>query len=183
VAGRCLRKDVRERWQAISDVWFVLEAEAPADQTGVAKPARLWGSAAALLALALAVVSVLFWRATRPVQHPLTRLTVDLGPDAALTRYLMTAISPDGRRLVFPARGPDGVQRLATRLLDQAQATLLPGTENGENPFFKPDGQWIGFSTNGQLEKISVQGGAPVKLCSLSHSRSAPVGVTTATSS
>jgi hypothetical protein len=32
---------------------------------------------------------------------------------------------------VYPARGPDGKQLLATRLLDQAQPMLLPGTENG----------------------------------------------------
>ena len=78
---------------------------------------------------------------------------------------LTAAISPDGRRLVFPARGPDGKQQLATRLLDQAQPTLLPGTEDGGDPFFSPDGQWIGFFAGGKLKKISVQGGAPVMLC------------------
>jgi hypothetical protein len=67
---------------------------------------------------------------------------VDLGTDALAGFNLTAAISPDGRRLVFAARGPDGKQRLATRLLDQAQATLQPGTENGSDPFFSPDGQW-----------------------------------------
>jgi serine/threonine-protein kinase len=65
---------------------------------------------------------------------------------------------------VYPARGPDGKQLLATRRLDQAQPTLLAGTENGFDPFFSPDGQWIGFSVGTQLKKISVQGGAPEKL-------------------
>jgi len=54
---------------------------------------------------------------------------------------LTAAISPDGRRLVFPALGPNGKQQLATRLLDQAQATLLSGTDNGRDPFFSPDSQ------------------------------------------
>jgi serine/threonine-protein kinase len=76
------------------------------------------------------------------------------------------AISPDGRRLVYPACGPDRAQLLATRLLDQAQPTLLPGTEKGRDPFFSPDGQWIGFFASSQLKKISVQGGAPVNLAS-----------------
>jgi serine/threonine-protein kinase len=65
---------------------------------------------------------------------------------------------------VYPARGPDGKQLLATCLLDQAQPTLLPGTENGADPFFSPDGQWIGFFASSQLKKISVQGGVPVNL-------------------
>ena len=72
---------------------------------------------------------VIAWRATRPVEHPLTRLSVDLGPESIERLQFTAAISPDGRRLVFPARGPDGKQRLATRLLDQPEATLLSGTE------------------------------------------------------
>jgi serine/threonine-protein kinase len=75
------------------------------------------------------------------------------------------AISPDGRRLVFPVRGPDGKQLLAIRPLDQAQPTLLPGTENGPDAFFSPEGQWIGFFIGRQLEKTSVHRGAPVTLC------------------
>ena len=92
------------------------------------------------------------------------RFSVDLGPDALPGPNLTAAISPDGRRLVFAARGPNGKQRRATRLLDQAQATLLPGTENGSDPFFSPDGQWVGFSAGTELKKISVQGGAPVTI-------------------
>jgi len=107
-----------------------------------------------------------WWRAHRPIEQPLMRLRMDLGPEAMTGFNLTAAISPDGRRLVFPARGPDGKQQLATRLLDQAQITLLPGTENGSDPFFSPDGQWIGFFADLQLKKISLQGGAPVKLAS-----------------
>jgi serine/threonine-protein kinase len=122
----------------------------------------------------LAIVAVValwgLWRATRlleprQVSLPLTRLSVDLGPDAMTGLNLTAVISPDGRRLVFPARGPDGKQHLATRLLDQAQATLLPGTDNSDDPFFSPDSHWVGFFAGGKLKKISVQGGAPVTLC------------------
>jgi serine/threonine-protein kinase len=65
---------------------------------------------------------------------------------------------------VFPARGPDGKQQLATRLLDQAQPTLLPGTEGAHDPFFSPDGQSIGFFHGGELKRIPAQGGVPVTL-------------------
>jgi Tol biopolymer transport system component len=125
---------------------------------------RLIIGAVFVLAIVLAVTGTALLRASRTVDGPLTRFSVDLGPDALPGFNLTAAISPDGRRLVFPTRGPDGKQRLASRLLDQARATLLPGTENGSDPFFSPDGQWIGFTAGTELKKISVEGGAPVTL-------------------
>jgi hypothetical protein len=167
VVERCLRKDPRRRWRDIGDVRMALEDGLTAAPTPPPRRTTLpWTIAAAVVALIAAVALWALWRATRPVDHPLTRLSVDLGPDAMTGLSLTVAISPDGRRLVFPARGPDGKQQLATRLLDQAKISLLPGTENGRDPFFSPDSQWVGFFADGKLKKISVQGGAPVILCS-----------------
>jgi serine/threonine-protein kinase len=104
-----------------------------------------WILGAVVAVAAAAVMGVGWWRATRPVDHPFMRLNLDLGPNAVAGLNNTVAISPDGRRLVFPARGPDGKQQLATRLLDQAQPMLLPGTEYGMDPFFSPDGEWAGF--------------------------------------
>jgi hypothetical protein len=97
-------------------------------------------------------------------------------PEAMAGLNLTVAISSDGRRLVYPARRPDGKQLLATRLLHQAQAALLPGTESGRDPFFDPDGQWIGFFAGTQLKKISVQGGAPVILGGVGAASEGAVG-------
>lgn len=85
-----------------------------------------------------------------------------MGPDAVVGLNTTVAISPDGRRIVYPARGPDGKQQLAMRLLDQDQPTLVPGTEGGADAFFSQDGQWIGFFSGTQVKKIPVQGGAPL---------------------
>jgi serine/threonine-protein kinase len=49
--------------------------------------------------------------------------------------------------------------------MDHLDATPLAGTDEARNPFFSPDGQWIGFFADGKLQKVSVSGGAPVKLC------------------
>jgi predicted Ser/Thr protein kinase len=164
---RCLAKDPDLRFQTARDLKAALTwamEHSPAATANPPRSALAWVIAAAL-GLALVALGAWFWRATQPVEYPLTRLSVDLGPDAMTALNLTAIISPDGRRLVFPARGPDGKQQLATRLLDQAQATLLPGTENGRDPFFSPDSQWIGLFVDGKLKKISVQGGAPVTLC------------------
>ena len=178
--GRCLNKEPRKRLQAIGEARITLENPTPPAQIE-ASPAqrnRPWASiaAAAVLTIVLAVTGGALWRATRPVDHPLTRLSVDLGPEAMTGANTTVAISPDGRRLVFPARGADGKRQLATRLLDQAEPTLLPGTEGGFDPFFSPDGQWIGFFAGDQLKKISVRGGAPVALCPVGNPRGASWG-------
>ena len=50
------------------------------------------------------------------------------------------------------------------------EATPIRGTEGtrsdaGRNPFFSPDGQWVGFWAGDKLKKVSISGGAPVTLC------------------
>jgi len=61
-------------------------------------------------------------------------------------------------RLVFVSGNPP---RLFTRRLDQPTATELSGTQGGQ-PFFSPDGQWVGFTLNNKINKISVEGGPVV---------------------
>jgi len=70
------------------------------------------------------------------------------------------AISRDGARIVFVSKGA-----LAIRRLDQAKITRLAGTEGAFSPFFSPDGKWVAFFGARQLQKLAVDGGAPVTLC------------------
>ncbi len=177
----CLEKNPKKRLRDIGDVSRLLEAASSpdADATKVLPQAKarvvwLW-AAAGILAISLAGVSWALWRSTRSVDHPLVRLSVDLGPNAVASARITAAISPDGTRIVFPVRGPGGTQ-LATRLLNQATSTLLPGTENASDPFFKPDGQWIGFNADGKLKKISVLGGAAITICDAPNLRGASWG-------
>ncbi len=104
----------------------------------------------------------------REVLRPLVRLDVDLGPDISLgSPYGADAIiSPDGTRLVYVSQG-----RLFTRRLDQPTATELAGTQGALEPFFSPDGQWVAFFTAGNLQKISVDGGSAITLCSANNGR------------
>jgi len=136
----------------------------------------LCAAAAGVLAIVAAMGWWTAWRSTRPVDHPLMRLSVDLGPDAVAGVNITAAISPDGTRLAFPAHGPDGQRQLATRLLDQSQATLLSGTGGAADPFFSPDGQWIGFFADGKMKKVSVRGGAVIILCDAADGRGAAWG-------
>jgi Tol biopolymer transport system component/predicted Ser/Thr protein kinase len=158
----CLQKDPKQRLQAIGD-WRLLLEGTPQD-TALRHSRGPWVAAALAVVVALAL-GWIAWRATRPVDHPLMRFSTDLGPEAVKGDNITAAISPDGTRLAFVARGSAGKEQLATRPLDQAQATVLSGTENAVDPFFSPDGRWIGFFADGKMKKIPVRGGAVVTLC------------------
>ena len=44
------------------------------------------------------------------------------------------------------------------------EPTLIPGTKDGSDPYFSPDGESIAFSTPTQLKTVSLTGVAPVVL-------------------
>jgi len=85
------------------------------------------------------------------------------------------ALSPDGTRLVYAGRGPQG-RRLYVRELDRFGATPIPGTEGGIGPFFSPDGQWVGFWADRKLKKVSLAGGQPLTICDAPAFRGASWG-------
>jgi len=176
---RCLERNVRNRLRDIGEARIVLENLAKtADEDEVedlptpSEPGstKVAWVVAALLTLALTAVGFGWWRSTRPVDRPLIRLSVDLGPDAVAGTRTTAVLSPDGTRIVFPIRS-NGVRQLATRTLNQPGATAMSGTEFGIDPFFSPDGQWIGFFADGKLKKAALQGGAPVTLCDAADAR------------
>ncbi len=174
---RCLRKDKRQRISDATDVRIEIEdaIAAPKDSgatqtapVSTSKPLLAVGAVAAALAIIAVVTSGALWRATRPVERPLVRLDVDLGPDVSLgsPQGTDTILSPDGTRLVYVSQN-----RLFTRRLDQPNATELAGTQGAWAPFFSPDGQWVAFFTIGKLQKISVEGGSAITLCNAVNGR------------
>jgi serine/threonine-protein kinase len=175
---RCLDKDPQRRLQAIGEARIAID-DAPAEEAAATQPSAApsrrgapWWALALAAVIPTAVAVAFLWRTTRPLDRPLQRFSVDLGPDATLGVQLTAAISPDGKRIVYPVRSNRGTL-LATRLLEQSKPTILAGTEGGFDAFFKPDSQWIGYSVPGRLMKISVQGGAAVLVCEGSALRGA----------
>ena len=172
---RCLQKDKTLRLRDAGDARIEIHEALTAPPTPVAAttaPAtrgwheRFTQAAAAVFVLttiALAIGFVL--RAPKPPQP--MRLSADIGADASLDTSLGSSVilSPDGTRLAFVAIGADQKRRMYVRALDQLQATALSGTENARDPFISPDSQWIGFFADGQLKKVSMQGGVAVTLC------------------
>jgi len=111
------------------------------------------------------------WGTFRPRPReipPVIRFTVELEAQITDLGGSPIAVSPDGTRMVFASQTADDPQvRLYLRSLDQPVATVLATTENAAQPFFSPDGAWIGFWSNGALRKVSVAGGSVVALGSV----------------
>jgi Tol biopolymer transport system component len=172
----CLQKDRRTRLAAIGDARLLLEESIAVEQPAVSqgKSTRVaWPAIAAVLLLGAGVSTYQWWRATRPIERPIARFNVDLGPDAVRAPRATVSLSPDGTRIVFVGRAPDGTRQLYTRRLDQPTATALTGTTFGlslAGPFFSPQGDWIGFITGNAIRKVSPQGGSVVQVAELDSS-------------
>ena len=73
--------------------------------------------------------------------------------------YTQLALSPDGRTLVFAANN-----LLWSRAFGEEVAIPLEGTDGGEQPFFSPRGDWIGFLQGGRLMRQRMADGSVTQL-------------------
>ena len=181
VIRRCLAKDPDDRWQTARDVALELNSvtqSEPAAQTvaGLARPRQrnfrewlAWGLVGILL---LTGAYFLLRPRDRDEQSQQLFRTSILAPDQSRIPWASDgAISPDGRLLVFSASTPDGKRALWLRPVDSLSARLLPGTDEGYNPFWSPDSRWIAFISGSKLKKISIEGGSPLDICTVSIGR------------
>jgi serine/threonine-protein kinase len=184
---RCLQKDRRKRLADVADTRMEIEDAASAGPAGVRDPEGLpadassaptgrpyqWMAGMAALVVAL-IATLIAWSPWQTVTAPAPwRLMAELGANVELVNSgSAIVLSPDGALLAFVAPNTTGgVFQLYVRRLDQLQATALPGTEDARNPFFSPDGQWIGFFADDKLKKVSVTGGPAVTLCDAPNAR------------
>lgn len=80
-------------------------------------------------------------------------------------------LSPDGSHIAYIVRDARSRRQLYIRSLDQLEATPVPGTDTARDPFFSPDGEWLGFFAEQKLKKVAIAGGAVVTLCDIQDDR------------
>jgi serine/threonine-protein kinase len=148
--------------------------DAPAHS--VSRRAALWGAVALLVAVTGFAVSR--WWPTRPPYRAVTRFTIVLPPSSEFTVDRGgLVVSPDGAYLVYSAASPKtGDRQLHLRPMNRNDASLIPGTEGAMGPFFSPDGQWIAFTSGGELKKIPLHGGSAITLCTKANAFSGSWG-------
>jgi eukaryotic-like serine/threonine-protein kinase len=82
------------------------------------------------------------------------------------------AISPEGRRLIYPAtRG--GILALQLDDLSTGRSTVLPSTGGAVAPFWSTDGQRVGYFANGQVRMIELESGSVTDVAEAPNGRGA----------
>ena len=160
---RCLAKDPAKRLQNAGDA--VLELEDAGNEPVPVGPAasvvprgKLWAWMLAALCAGAAVGGTLIWRLRPPeAAAPVTRFSIPLVATTDLN--MPVAISPDGKRIVYLAGGEFNAV-IQVRDLSSQTAKALSGTEGAFAPSFSPEGDWIVYSSDGKLQKVSAGGGA-----------------------
>ena len=121
--------------------------------------------AIAPLAIALLAALLAAWGWLRsPATPPRTVMRFEVVLPASEQLYEaplpLMDIAPDGSGFVYVGMGPQS-RRLYWRGFDRFANRPLEGTEDAENPFFSPDGTWVGYRARNRLYKVSMAGGAP----------------------
>ena len=149
----CLEKNLRTRRSDIADVRIDLDLALRAAPAAAAVPivqrSRAGWMVAAVVALLAVAIAVMKWPAASVERE--TRLDVVM-PEGGSNEF---ALSPDGERIVFAAGG-----RLWLRLLDDAEAKPVLGTEAAAYPFWSPDGRYVGFYSQSSLKRVELVSGA-----------------------
>jgi Tol biopolymer transport system component len=175
---RCLEKDPKKRLSSMSDVRLeLIEKDAAlADARVAVAPSRsaLPLGVAAFAGALVTAAGFLFvapaWRSA-PGREP-SRVSV-LGPEGVTLSFEASdsAISPDGRKLVFTTVEPGGAYKLWLRDLSAIDARPIPGTETGHLPFWSPDSRQIAFFSADKLKRVPAAGGTVETLCDAKDGR------------
>ena len=171
---KCLEKDPRRRLRDIGDAWELVDNQpltgaAPSVRTSQWRP--VWIAALVLAAGAVGAVASRVWSRSEAAPPIVGRFVDSLPDDRTIPSGggvgTAVAVSPDGRAVVYRAQ-ENGQYRLYRRFLDQLEAAPIGDVGAGE-PFFSPDGQWVGFNVGTTLKRVPVQGGPPETIVALPY--------------
>jgi serine/threonine-protein kinase len=176
---RCLEKNPKDRLRDAGDARYEIQHANALAAGPAAKPASnlsrlipMWLAAGVFLGAGTVALFVPMFSKTSPAPLAPVRSVIQLPANTslALSRGSVVAISPDGNSVIFIGR-KDGTSMLYVRRLDSFETKTLPGTEDATNPFFSPDGRWVGFFSKDKLRKVSLDGGAPVAIADAPNPR------------
>ncbi len=148
---------------------------APIATDGVGRP-KFFPILAAISSL-LALTFLVLWSPWKPVVSgpgETTRTTVELEKGYELILNWLGSpidISPDGKTIAYSGFNQQtGARQVFLRRLDSFDSKPVTGVD-AEDIYFSPDGEWLYFFNNASLYKISINGGAPVRVSAAQNPR------------
>ena len=183
---RCLEKDPHQRLHDIADARIeiaevlrgsaepgVLPIQEPGRKPSWKQPLPLVLIAAGSVLLTLMAVWIL---SPKQVSLPQLRYEIPLAKDAILGHNFRhgLALSSQGTRLAYVSAqdtGNSAKRTIHVHSLEQAETDALPETGLVTQPFFSPDGKWLGYwlgdygGSDSRLKKFPLDGGLPTTIC------------------
>jgi len=162
VIKTCLIKNPEDRRQSAHDIaldlrWIASSraVDATRSATGM-RSSWKWVAIAAVLGASLAAAGLIFSFREPPARV----MRASLPPPADMRYDGFAALSPDGSRLAFSARGSKGQRSLWIRSLETSIAVAIANTSDASYPFWSPDGRSVGFFADGKMKRVSAEPGS-----------------------
>ena len=172
---RCLDKDSRRRLRDAGELRVAIETQdfEPQGTAAVAGSNRSWIPWVLVALLGIAMIYLQFTGGSS-VEKPaaVSRWTISLppetrvdlpGPGGKFDYSNTVAVSRDGTQIAFSVIDRENQVRLFLKS-GAATPVPIPGTDNARAPFFSPDGQWLGFYSDGKVWKVALRGGSPQEI-------------------
>jgi len=170
---KCIAKEPNARWQSAGDLGSELQwiGESGSQSEGAGRPGKKswprggWLAAAGLL-LVLGGVSAAWWSTSRQGGQAMHFAS----PFQAVANFV--ALSKDGETVAVVAYAEQKNKYMIwTYKVGERNATVVEGTDDASNPFWSPDGKWIGFFSQGKLKKVDAQGTSVMVLADAPNGR------------
>jgi len=174
---RCLERDPGRRLRDIGEARIHLEDPAQSVLLGastISGPVPVapessgragWIPWALVAALAVALLGVALRGGGGPAGEPAPLVMTAIPAPEDMEFHLSgtnpapAAISPDGRYVVYGARGSSSAHRLWLKDLSRPETRELPDTDGGQYPFWSPDSRSIAFFANAALRILDLDTG------------------------
>jgi DNA-binding winged helix-turn-helix (wHTH) protein/Tol biopolymer transport system component len=132
-------------------------AQAPVVRGRTARHVLLFTATAVALVL-LVALSLAFTAHSPPSPLVAIPITLEPGQRWPSRTSQVSALSPDGRTLVYTVETADGRRQLVRRDLQTTAIEVVAGSQGASSPFFSPDGTRLGFFRQGAIRAIDASG-------------------------
>ncbi len=169
----CLEKDPKLRLHDAGDAMALWGWTGPTPRKPVLPHAKPWVWQAMATAFLLIAVAFAFLYLRKPPEHApdLIRFESSLPERVAFASPGVLSISPDGRKVVFPAIGADGSRHLWMRALDDAEAKPFEATSapQARAVIWSPDSRFVAYpdTEERRLKKLDISSGSIENICDL----------------